>query len=500
MLDSIIRQACVKAYQWLEYFSINIKRLFCCLLIITSQPQLGYASALPVIHSENSIKISQQEEHRLGKLVAGNIRNKLPLWQDLAAVAFIKGLTQPLISRSQLNDKRIEIFIVDNPRINAFAAPGGVIGINTGLIESVESVDELVSVLAHEVAHLSLRHYARTQQRAQAQGPLYFGALIASIWLAGQVDANVGEAGVHATLSAMQRSKLSYSRLHEREADRVGFELMYQSPFDVSKMQTLLERLNTPSVTDSPKWQWARSHPITNERIADISQRTLITQKPVSKHGYELAFDILKVYQRASIANNDPLTKKALLKSIDPLSAHYSVVSMFAQALVNQANTHMEIAQAQLEKLSLANPNASLIWYQWMQNLLQQGKTQAVFEQLKLRKEYRAANNLSRWIQTQALRKNNENAASISSLIELLEEYPTWLLGWQTLADWSAKDQRLQLNHVAKARWHLLRAESDLALSQAHFASLQVADSLAGSVNGLKQRILNQIEDKAKFN
>lgn len=501
MVNHIIGQAVLQAYLCLGYFNNSLKRISYLLpLVLLGFIHTAHAANLPIINAHSSAGMSLEDEYRFGNIIAGSIRKQLPLWNDLAALELLKDLTQPLISRSQLNNKHIQVFLVHDSNINAFAAPGGIIGINTGLIQQAGSVDELVAVLAHEVAHLSLRHYVRTKEQEKTQVPLYIGAVLASIWLVGNVDSNVGVAGIHATQTVIQRNQLSYSRAHEREADRIGFDLMYQSPFDVTHMQRLLQRLQSPYVTDSPQWEWARSHPITNERIADISQRILITQKNKPKHGFDLSFGLLKIYQAAVLSKPHALSVAQLVRGFDPLSDHYSILVAFSKALVEQSSGNLHLASQQLERLALMHPSATLIWYSWMQNLLNQQKTESVLKQLELRQLSRKDTSVSLWINALALQQHNKPKAAIDALLALLKEYPTWTIGWRTLAEWSAKDQRLQLNHMAQSQWHLLRGEARLALKQAQYASQQQIDSQAGSVKVQEQRALTLLDDQAEFN
>ena len=436
MKHLIIGQHVLQSYLSLVYFSNSIIRTSCLLFFsFAGLLPSAHATNLPIINNHNASFMSLEDEYRFGNVIAGSIRKQLPLWNDLAALKFIKDLTQPLVSRSQLKKKTTRLFIIHNDNINAFAAPGGIIGVNTGLIQQAGSVDELVAVLAHEVAHLSLRHYVQTQAHEQTQAPLYMGAFLASIWLAGNVSGDLGEVGMYATQSALQRSQLSYSRLHEREADRIGFELMQQSPFDVAHMQRLLQRLQSPYVTESPQWEWARSHPINNERVADISQRILVNQKSHPKHGFDLGFGLLKIYQATLLSGSDILSVSQLIDSFDPLTSHYSTLVAYAEARVNQASGKLELSTQQLQDLSLKQPNATLLWYSWMHSLLSQNKTQEVAEQLELRKLNRGDDSLSKWITALALRQGSQPKASVDVLISLLKEQPNWALGWRTLAE-----------------------------------------------------------------
>ena len=495
----IIGQGTPQSYLCLVYFINTLLRLLVT-LSLTGLLQTVQATNLPIINTHSSAYMSLEDEYRFGNIIAGSIRQQLPLWDDLAALKFINDLTQPLISHSQLDKKTTHLFLVQNKNINAFAAPGGIIGVNTGLIMQAGTIDELVAVLAHEVAHLSLRHYVQTQAQEKAQTPFYMGAFLASIWLVGNVSGDIGEAGMYATQTMLQRSQLKYSRIHEREADRIGFDLMDQSPFDVSHMQRLLERLQSPYVKESPMWEWARSHPINNERVADISQRILINQRSPAEHGFDLSFELLKIYQTAQLSKSPVLSIDQLKHSFDPLDNHYSTLVSYAQALSNIALGKLDSATQQLQDLSLQQPNAPLIWYSWMHSLLNQNNTQAVLKQLQLRRLQRRDDSLSLWINALALRQGEQPRAAMDVLLALLKAQPTWAIGWRTVAEWSTLDQRLQLNHMAQSQWHLLRGEAELALKQVQYADQQQVDIQAGSVSLLRQKALSLLTDQAEFN
>ncbi|MDC9720278.1 MAG: M48 family metalloprotease [Gammaproteobacteria bacterium] len=501
MRSHIIGQAERESYSCFTYFQ-KIMPWYTGLLLIlvTMLTPVSKAANLPLISIQNSAGMSIEDEYRFGNLIAGSIHKQLPLWHDLAALEFISDLTQPLVSRSQLSNKNIQLFIIHDSNINAFAAPGGIIAVNTGLIRQSGSVDELVAVLSHEVAHLSLRHYVQTLAQEQAIAPLYLGAVIASIWLAGNVNGDIGEAGFYATQTALQRSQLSYSRVHEREADRIGFDLMNRSPFDVAQMKTLLERLQSPYVAESPHWEWARSHPINNERVADIGQRISSIQAYHKKHGFELGFSLLKIHQAISLSSTPLPTVEKLLQGSDPLHEHYSTLREFSQALLNKRNGNLTLASKQLQKLSLKHPNSQLIWYRWMLSLLEEKKTKNVLKQLKVRQLQRQEDSLTLWVNALALRENNDISKATDQLLKLLDKQPMWILGWRTLAEWSAADNRFQMYHMAQSQWHLMRGEAQLALKQANYAGQQKEDLQAGSVSVQRQKALDFLADQTEFN
>lgn len=500
-----IGQAGLQSYQRRCYFGVYMHLIpttlasITLLLLLMVSPS-SRANTLPAIGDHITTGMSIEDEYRFGNIIAGSIHQQVSLWQDLAALSFLQDISQPMISHSQLANKQLRLFIVRDNHINAFAAPGGIIGINTGLIQQAASVDELAAVIAHEVGHLSLRHYAQTQAQEKTQTPLVLGAFLASIWIATNIDSDIGEAGLYATQSALQRSQLSYSRVHERQADRIGFELMRQSPFNVTHMQRLLARLQSPYTSNAAAWEWARSHPVTNERVADISQRAMTINSGLTENGFDLSFELLRIYQRINLASTPLPSIADLVMGIDELSANYTLLLDYATALTNQRLGASELAVAQLESIHHQQPQAQLIWYSWMNALLASRKHDQLFEQLRLRKLQRHEDQLSLWLTAQTLYSNQQTTAAISSLWRTLDQQPNWVFGWRTLGEWSAQAHRQQLHHAAKSHWHLLRGESELALQQAEYGLLQTPDPLIKDMQSYKQQAQQLYQDQLEFN
>ena len=121
MLTRIIGQAVLQAYRCLDYFNNPLKRpRYILLLVIVSLSNSTFAANLPTINTHSSAGMSLEDEYRFGNVIAGSIRKQLPLWNDLAALEFLNDLTQPLISRSQLKNKNVQIFLINDTNINAF--------------------------------------------------------------------------------------------------------------------------------------------------------------------------------------------------------------------------------------------------------------------------------------------------------------------------------------------------------------------------------------------
>ena len=170
-------------------------------------------------------------------------RSRAPTLDDPLLQDYLEDLVYRLVTHSELQDRRVEVVIVDNPVINAFAVPGGVIGIHTGLLLYAQSEDELATVIAHEIAHLSQRHFSRGVEHQKKQQPLTLAGLLASAVLIATTGGAAGMAAMTATQAAAMDSRLRFSRGNEQEADRIGMQTMADAGMDPHAAPVMFERM-----------------------------------------------------------------------------------------------------------------------------------------------------------------------------------------------------------------------------------------------------------------
>ena len=184
---------------------------------------------LPVIGDSSSSVISIASEYNLGRLYMAQLRRALPEYIDPITQDYSEHLVYRLSEFSELTDRRLEVALIDEKSINAFAAPGGIVGINAGLIFHAETEGQVASVLSHELAHLSQRHFARRMQRQKDRSLANSLMILASIALAG---ATSNPNALLVGQQAITQQNLSFSRGDEQEADRIGFRNMVAAGFD----------------------------------------------------------------------------------------------------------------------------------------------------------------------------------------------------------------------------------------------------------------------------
>ncbi len=229
--------------------------------------------SLPDMGSTAASALSPVEERKLGDAFMRNIRQNVKLVDDPLIEDYISSLGNLLVGFAGYHPFDFSFFIVDDPRINAFAGPGGYIGVNSGLILNSESESELASVLSHELAHVTQHHLVRSFEAANKLSVPTAAALIAAIIL-GARNPQAAEALLAAGIAGNAQSQLSFSRQHEQEADRIGIETLSQAGFDPRSMPAFFERLQQASrYVESGAPEFLSTHPVTLSRIADSRNR-----------------------------------------------------------------------------------------------------------------------------------------------------------------------------------------------------------------------------------
>lgn len=259
----------------------------------------GFADELPDIGDTASAFISAEEERRRGEAFMRHIRATLRVIDDPEIVEYIDSLGFRLASNSDSPAQEFTFFVVDDASINAFAAPGGFIGINTGLILATETEGELAAVLAHEIAHVTQRHLARAYEAASKMSVPAGAAVLAAIILGSQ-NRQITEAAIVAAAAGSVQSQINFTRAHEKEADRVGIQTLAQAGFSAHSMPAFFERLQQATrYYDSDLPEFLRTHPVTHARIADsIARADKYSSSPdSSSNTYRLAQAKLRVMQ-----------------------------------------------------------------------------------------------------------------------------------------------------------------------------------------------------------
>ena len=231
---------------------------------------------LPDIGSPADALLSKNDENRLGRAIMREIRASGELVEDPLVTEYINEIGYRLAAQANADgNHEFSFFVVDNNVINAFALPGGFIGVHTGLLEATRNEDELAGVLAHEVAHVTQRHIARSIHANSRQSILSTAIMLGAILVGaagGSSDAVQGAIAVAQGTAAQQQ--INFTRANEYEADRVGISALASAGFDPQGMGSFFEvisRGTSPSQAKMP--EFLRTHPVSSARIAEARGR-----------------------------------------------------------------------------------------------------------------------------------------------------------------------------------------------------------------------------------
>ena len=245
-------------------------------------PVWAQSGSLPVLGDAAAEDLTVGAERRLGERIMREIRRDPDVLDDAVLRDYVDDLWQPLLAaartRGELTDDQREhfawrTFLVRDRSVNAFALPGGYVGVHLGLIAMTGSRDELAAVLAHELSHVTQRHIARSLASSRRSSMIGLASMIAGVLVASR-SPEAANAMIAGGQAVSVQGVLNFSRDMEREADRVGFGVLDAAGYGPAGMAGMFERLQTASrLNDSGQFPYLRTHPLTAERIAEAQAR-----------------------------------------------------------------------------------------------------------------------------------------------------------------------------------------------------------------------------------
>ena len=319
--------------------------------------QPAWSQALPTLgHGEN---ISLGAERQLGDRIARELYRDPDYLEDPVLDEYIQRLWAPLIkaaaARGELSPDLQErfawrILLGRDRSVNAFALPGGYLGVHLGLIAVVTSNDELASVLAHELSHVTQRHIARSMDDQSKMTPWVIGSMILGM-LAASKSAQGAQALIVGGQAAAVQSQLSYSRDMEREADRVGYGILSDAGYDTRGFVSMFAKLQQAAgVNDNGAYPYLRSHPLTTERIADMQARQQLNNA-ASPVPTDLAQSMLAARARVMSHNNVDALKAWTQDS--KINSPQATPAQQAGALYAATLAHLQLGDAASAERSL---------------------------------------------------------------------------------------------------------------------------------------------------
>jgi predicted Zn-dependent protease len=242
------------------------------LLSLASPGAVAQGGNLPGFGEGNAVSLNQ--EYFLGRAWLMAFRRQAPILDDTVLQNYVEDLVFRLAATSQLRERRLVVVLIENRTINAFAVPGGIVGVHNGLISRAENEAQFASVLTHELAHLSQRHFARGLEAQKKSSAASIAGLLGGLVMIAAGAGNAGMASVMGGQAAAQDSRLRYSRQFEQEADRVGMQNQVNAGLDpggAAGMFGVMQEESRKYGSRPP--EFLLTHPLTENRVADAKNR-----------------------------------------------------------------------------------------------------------------------------------------------------------------------------------------------------------------------------------
>ena len=481
--------------------------------------------------------ITLSAERKLGDRIARELYRDPDYLEDPILDEYLQNIWQPLVksaqARGELTPELMERFawkvLIGRDRsVNAFALPGGYLGVHLGLISVVSTRDELASVMAHELSHVTQRHISRTMGDQARMTPWLIGAMILGMLAAGKT-AQGAQAMIVGGQAVAAQSQLNFSRDMEREADRIGYGVMAEAGFDTQGFVTMFGKLQQASgLNDSGGFPYLRSHPLTTERMADMQARQQLQNNKPSNVDEDLVQAMMSARARTMAQPGvDALrawANEAADPNIDRLSPNKRMGVLYGAYMSWIQLRDFKQARALGPQLTKAAGQ-----HQAAQRLIQLLEVELAFKEDDMRSALKLLNNTansSTWLRPELiyisqavsrLHATTPDAASANLLAKATSNLQRWVVeqpldgqAWQTLATALSAQGRplasLRAEGEAQlARWDIgaavdrFKAAQDAARKlPAHMSDhieLSIVDARLRHAQGLlREQLLERIE------
>lgn len=418
---------------------------------------------LPDLGEVSRQYFSDQEEQALGRAIMRDVYADPRYLDDPEIESYLNQLGYKLVSVSARNQREFNFFVVDDPSINAFAMPGGNIGVHTGLLLAAQSESELASVVAHEIAHVTQDHIARmVTAQSKSQWPTM--AALALALLASRSNPNLASAAIASTQAYSIQNQLNFSRDYEREADRLGYDMLTRGEFDPRGMGGFFSRLERANrFYDNSAPAYLRTHPLTTERIADMQSRS--EGAPYQQVEDSLRFQLVRARLRAQADSPQDAVLAARQAMKDK---RYSSETAARYALVTALLRARQFAEAETEaqKLLTVKPVDPMILQLAARAALTAGNPLLALQR------YQAGNTAHpgylplQYGHADALLAAGRSSEALAQLDRQLALYPLDRRLWRLAAQAHARQGHRLLSHLAEAEAAALSGNLIAAIEQ----------------------------------
>ncbi|WP_314019584.1 M48 family metalloprotease [Stutzerimonas degradans] len=447
------------------------------------------ASDLPSLGDASSSIVSPEQEYLLGRAWLSLLRGQVRQLSDPLLKDYVESSVYRLTETSQLQDRRLEFVLLESPHLNAFAAPGGIIGVNGGLFIHAQTEAEYASVMAHELAHLSQRHFARGLEAQQRMQVPMMAAMLAGVVAAAAGAGDAGIAAIVSTQAAAIQAQRRFSRQNEQEADRIGILNLEKAGYDPRAMPQMFARLMRQYRYDQKPPEFLLTHPVTESRIADTTNRA----EQLANGGIEdsLRYQLIRARTQLRFETTPGLGAKRfraqLNENADLDAARYGLALAQIKGgqldearstlapLLNKAPDELiyNLAQIELEVTANRLPQAE----QYLQRMLRQYPGSYPLRQARIDLLIKQGQT------TQAAKELDQLAAQRSADPDI----------WYQVAEIRGLTGNIVGVHEARAEYFALVGDYDQAIEQLGFAKRRSSNfQLASRIDARQQRLMEE--------
>ena len=446
---------------------------------------------LPELGDRVSGAVSAAQERAIGEMFLEQIYSQAPLISDPLLFDYTEHLIYRLSEFSQVDDRYFNVLLIDDSSLNAFAAPGGIIGVNGGLFLNADNEGQFASVLAHELAHLSQRHFARNVLKSQDSNLASALVMVSSIAIA-LISNNPNAISVGPAF--LQQQNLRYSRLFEKEADRVGFANLVKAGYNPKSMGEMFENMNDiRRLSGDLPPEFLLTHPLSSSRISDAFNAA----EGISEEGKKsdsLEFGLMKtrleVYYEKIPAN-------ALRSFQAKVNDNPSDANIYGLALAHEKNSNFDKSLSLLNNLIEKYPKNLVINTTKVDVLLSNDEFNRALTLVDRFLEISPKNyplSISKSKVLLAMERYFESEEIIrDQLLRRNDDPELWLL----LSEIQRSSQNIIGYHQSRAEYFLLLGQDEQALNQLEFAlqltqnNFQVSESIMNKIVKIKKDLSN---------
>ena len=470
-----------------------MQKLFYILLVliilnINAEPDLDFS--LPELGDRVSGVVSNDQEKIIGNEFLKQVYSQAPLISDPLIQEYSELLVYRLSEYSQVKDRNFNVLLIDDDSLNAFAAPGGVIGINGGLFLNAQNEGQFASVITHELAHLSQRHFARNILNSQDNNIASVLVMVSAV--AAAVATNNPTAFM-AGPAFLQQQSLRYSRLFEREADRVGFNNLINAEYDPSSMGEMFEQMAKLRRLAGDKIpEFLLTHPISSSRVTDAFNAADQVETPFNTKdslNYQLIRGRLQI-RYEDIPLNSVRKIKGLLKK-NPSSNE----NRYALSIAYKISGQHKDALKTIDSLIIENPKNLILNNTKAEILLDEGKSQDALRLVNAFLNISPKNYPLSVLKAKILAYDKKLFAAEELIRDQLLRRNNDPYLWLYLSEVQRDSKNVIGYHQSRAEYYLLLGQYEDALNQLQFAlkltenNFQVSESIMTKINTTRRSI-----------